>query len=570
MKAFVTGATGFIGRRLVVALLEKGYEVAALVRPDRGTPDGLPAAVKRVPGDIRDREALRRVEYADVVFHLAGVYELGPADPKRMEAVNVGGTRNVLDAAAEGRFGLVVHVSSQVVLGPSGGAPVVEESVSDQRFRSEYERTKWLAHREAVEAAHRGVRVRIALPGAVYGPEDPGVLGTLLKRMARGRLPAAAFPDTVLSPVHVDDVVDGLIRIAEAGRDGESYLLAGEPVTQRQLLTAWAKVCGRRVPWFAPDGLLRLASGLLGWMRSFVPGTAFLREVTAMSAGVRWAAEAAKARRDLGWQPRPLGEGLQTMAYEARWPTHGQTWLSYFHVGRWNYLKGTAVAVVLAAVLWFLWGWVLALVVLAGAPVYVVVSGIGLYLLYGHPAGWYLRRLFRMAGLQGNERVADVHFGTYRGTRAALACLPGSEVRAVAVYDPKEEVELAVRDVWKFEQPPVGHPRLKEVLHGRPDRLPLADGSVDVVLLGFGIHEVHRGAERDGLMRELKRVLAPGGRVLLFERGWNPLLLLIFGPLFLHFTPGGEWERWFREHFTDVKRSSAFGVVDLFVASGVK
>jgi len=69
-------------------------------------------------------------------------------------------------------------------------------------------------------------------------------------------------------------------------------------------------------------------------------------------------------------------------------------------------------------------------------------------------------------------------------------------------------------------------------------------------------------------MREIKRVLAPGGKVLLYERGWNPLLVLIFGPLFLHFTPGGAWEQWFREHFTDVTRGSAFGVVDLFVASG--
>jgi hypothetical protein len=71
-------------------------------------------------------------------------------------------------------------------------------------------------------------------------------------------------------------------------------------------------------------------------------------------------------------------------------------------------------------------------------------------------------------------------------------------------------------------------------------------------------------------MKEIRRVLAPGGRVLLYERGWSPLLLLIFGLLFFHFTPGGEWERWLREHFTDVRRGSAFGMVDLFVASGVR
>lgn len=568
MKAFVTGATGFIGRRLVAALLEKGFDVTALVRPDRAKPDGLPLEVKRVFGKVEDPSALRHVEGFDVLFHLAGVYRLGETEPQAMERVNVGGTRNVLEAAADGRVERVVCVSSQIVLGPAEAGAVTEESPGDGRFRSEYERTKRLAHQAAVEAARRGVPVRIALPGPVYGPEDPSLLGDTLRKLARGRLPAAAFPDLVLSPVHVEDVVDGLIRIAESGRDGESYLLTGEPIAQAELLAQWAGLCGRRPPRFLPGWMPRLTGWLLHLVTPVLRGpAAFVQEVTAMSDGVRWAADSSRALRELGWQPRTLEAGLKSIAYEAAWPTHGKTWLHYFHVGRWNYFKGTCVAAAGAALIGLLWGLWPALIFFAGAPLYILMSGLGLYLLYGHPAGRYLDRLFRMAGLRGNERVADLHFGTYRGTRAALERLPGATVHAVEIADHDAPVEEVVTDVWQFERPPLGHPRL-QVHKGTPDRLPLADGSIDVILLGFGIHEVQRGAERTALMAEIRRVLVPGGRVLLYERGWSPLLLLIFGLLFFHFTPAWEWEQWFRERFAEVRRRSAFGMVDLFVASG--
>src|SRR5262249_29088982 len=189
MIAFVTGATGFLGRRLTAALLAEGYEVTALVRPDRDRPHGLPESVRRVYGDTCDPAALRQADGCDILFHLPGVYRLGETDPRTMEEVNVAGTRHVLEAAAAGRVGRVVVVSSQVALGPSGEGPVTEESEHDHRFRSKYERTKWLAHLAAVEAGRQGAPGRIALPRGVYRPEDPSPLGDTLRRFAPRTLP---------------------------------------------------------------------------------------------------------------------------------------------------------------------------------------------------------------------------------------------------------------------------------------------------------------------------------------------------------------------------------------------
>jgi dihydroflavonol-4-reductase len=121
-----------------------------------------------------------------------------------------------------------------------------------------------------------------------------------------------------LSMVHVDDCADGLVRIAERGRDGEEYILGADVVTFREWFSALARVSGK------PGPQVYLPS----WMLSgFTPVTARLapivglsegvvREGMAMSAGTSWAFSGEKARRELGWRPRSFEQGLrETMAW---------------------------------------------------------------------------------------------------------------------------------------------------------------------------------------------------------------------------------------------------------------
>ena len=248
------------------------------------------------------------------------------------------------------------------------------------------------------------------------------------------------------------------------------------------------------------------------------------------------------------------------------WPTPTTTWLRYCYIGRWNYAKGIGVAALLGAIGAAFLGWQFFVFAFAVAVTYVAVSCAGLRLLYGPPSERIFRRLLEMAGTAGDERVLDVHFGTYRASRVLLDLLPDARVFGLGVHDPEHETEPAVLDVWKFERSPVSHPRFAEV-SGDARSFDLNDKEIDLVVLGFGIHELHSAEERTQLVREIHRVLAPNGRVVLFERGHSPWLALIFGPLFLHFTPAKEWDAWLREHFHEVDREVVFGMVDLFSAT---
>ena len=103
--------------------------------------------------------------------------------------------------------------------------------------------------------------------------------------------------------------------------------------------------------------------------------------------------------------------------------------------------------------------------------------------------------------------------------------------------------------------PHVFHPRFSEV-EGDAGSFAAGDQDIDLVELGFGIHELHSDEERKQLVNEIHRVLAPNGKIVLFERGWSPWLAFVFSPLFLYFTPAKEWEVWLRKHFTEVSALS--------------
>ena len=173
---------------------------------------------------------------------------------------------------------------------------------------------------------------------------------------------------------------------------------------------------------------------------------------------------------------------------KGEWPTATTTWLRYCYIGRWNYAKGIGVAAVLGVIGSTFLGWQFFAVALACAFAYVFVSCLGLRLLYGPPSERIFRRLLEMAGTTGDERVLDIHFGTYRASRVLLELLPDATVLGLGVHDPEHESEPAVLDVWKFERPPVSHPRFEEV-GGDASSFDVSDGGIDLVVLGFGIHD---------------------------------------------------------------------------------
>ena len=312
MRAFVTGGTGFVGRRLVALLRARGDDVVALVRSPARAAE-LDAEL--VEGDLSSRQRLAEaMPGADAVFQLAAVYKIGipPRERAAMHAVNVDGTQNVLDAARDAGVARTVYVSTVNVFGNTRGN-VVDETYErpGEDFVSEYDRTKWLAHRATEERVARGDPIVIVQPGVIYGPGDHSELGGQLERAARGKLLFVSFPTLGFNAAHVDDVAAGILLAHDRGRTGESYVLGGELTTMRDAVRAAAAAGGKRPPRVTMPTLLMRPLVPIGPLVGRLAGTApNLGELISASDGVTYWARDDKARRELGYDPRPLAIGL--------------------------------------------------------------------------------------------------------------------------------------------------------------------------------------------------------------------------------------------------------------------
>jgi dihydroflavonol-4-reductase len=312
VRAFVTGGTGFVGRRLVAKLAERGDTVVALVRsPERA---GLQAEL--AAGDLSDRARLASaMAGCDSVFHLAADYRVGirRSDRAGMFETNVAGTENVLDAAGDAGVGRIVYVSTVNAFGNTRGR-VVDEGYERPagEYVSAYDESKYLAHMAATERIGAGAPIVIVQPGVIYGHGDHSEVGGQIARAAAGKLRYVSFPELGMNAVYVEDVADGILLAHDRGRIGESYVLGGELTTMRALVSTTAELAGRRTPRLTlPTRLLRPLVPL-GPLVGRLTGTApNLGELISASDGVTYWASDAKARSELGYAPRGLREGLR-------------------------------------------------------------------------------------------------------------------------------------------------------------------------------------------------------------------------------------------------------------------
>lgn len=321
MRAFVTGGTGFIGGHVVRRLRSRGDEVVALVRNPARAEAVAALGCILAAGDVTEAVAVRRAaEGCDAVFHLAGIYRVGISrrDRPSMYAANVRGTEVVLDAAADAGVPRIVYASTCNVFGNTRGLIVDETYERDlaDGFLSFYDETKYLAHQLALDRIRQGAPVTIAHPGGVYGPGDHSEVGWMIRRLLAGRLPFRLFPELGLTFVHVEDVAEGILLAHERGRSGEAYVIGGEVTTMGDVLDRVGALTGRRVPKRTVPPLLVRMSAPLGPLAARLMGTPpNLAEAMRAAHGVTYWATDAKARRELGYEPLSLDEGLrQTLA----------------------------------------------------------------------------------------------------------------------------------------------------------------------------------------------------------------------------------------------------------------
>lgn len=313
MRAFVTGATGFIGGHVARRLVERGWQVTALARSPERTGALKELGITVVPGDVTEPTSLAGpMAKADAVFHLAAWYQLGVHDRLKMFQINVTGTENVMQAAAGAGIPKIVYCSSVAALGTHEPGLVPDETYRHSgNYGSVYEETKWIAHQRVHELAAEGAPIVTVMPGAVYGPGDSSILGVLLRFYAKGWLIAAPFMDAGVSWVRVEDVADGIVNAHDKGRLGEDYILGGDNATIREMLRRAAALTGIRVPRISVGRRLMTMSlplaPVIGKILRQPPG--IVRDgLESLQGSLEFSSE--KARRELGYAFRAVEEGI--------------------------------------------------------------------------------------------------------------------------------------------------------------------------------------------------------------------------------------------------------------------
>ena len=319
MKAFVTGATGFLGAQVARVLAEQGADLRLLVRQtsDLRNIDGLNA--DRVTGDLRSAPSLEKaVSGCDVVFHVAADYRLWVKDPEQMYRSNVEGTRALLEAARKNGVRRVVYTSSVATIGFTSNGTVADEesSVELADMIGHYKRSKFMAEQVAIEAGRGGQEIVIVNPSTPIGEMDikPTPTGRIVVDFLKKKFPA--YVDTGLNLVDATECARGHVLALEKGRRGERYILGGENLTLKQILDKLAAITGLPSPRLKVPYFMALATGVVDEM---VTGRLRGKEPRATIDAVRMGRKkmfvsSAKAQRELGWTIVPVDGALRRAA----------------------------------------------------------------------------------------------------------------------------------------------------------------------------------------------------------------------------------------------------------------
>ena len=310
MRVAVTGATGFVGGVLVRRLIDEGHEVRCLVRGDAAELEGLDVQVLR--GDVCDPDSLTGLMMgADRSFHCAAMISIDGDHGGMVERVNVDGARNVAEAALVAGVDRHVHVSSCHAYDLMKPGTVDETADRPGPGYPSYDRSKAAGEAAVREVVAAGLHASIVNPCGVVGPLDkrPSRIGKILVDLANRTLPA-------LTPggftwVDVRDVVDGILRAADSGGAGDGYLLGGEYATLTRFAQLACDEVGVKPPWFtSPMWLARATAPAATWYAHLTKTEPLYTSEALHAVRSPCRISSDKAKRELGWAPRPLAETI--------------------------------------------------------------------------------------------------------------------------------------------------------------------------------------------------------------------------------------------------------------------
>jgi nucleoside-diphosphate-sugar epimerase len=300
-------------------LVEQGHDVRALARDPYKTQHLAENGVELMRGDITKKETMRdAMTGMDGVFHIAEWYKLGLKTKPEIamaEAVNVVGTRNVMELVRELKIPKCVYTSSINVFSDTKGRKFNETYQNHGPWQSIYDYTKWEAHYEVVKKMQEErVPIVIVQPGLIYGSGDQSGIHDMWVAYLQKRLKMVP-KKTAFCWGHVEDIAEGHIQAMEKGKPGESYILAGPQHTLIEALEIAQKITGIKPPRFHPGPFtMQFFSAVMGVVGYLKPlPEASNAETLRMLAGKTYLGADQKARLELDFLPRSLEAGLREM-----------------------------------------------------------------------------------------------------------------------------------------------------------------------------------------------------------------------------------------------------------------
>lgn len=312
--AFVTGATGFLGRRLIAALLQRDREVVALVRDPSTAEDLRHPRLRLVRGDVLTIEP-RDVPSGATLFHLAALRQIPGTPLDDLTRVNRDGSAAVARAAVGAGVRRLMHVSTAMIFGPSDGVPADEERVFSEHARQQPFLASRIAALEAVDRiASESTETVTLFPTIIYGPDHPShpnIITRHLHHLTRSRI-VPGFPgwSRKRNLVHVDDVVHGILAAEQKAPAASRLILGGEDVTPEELQEIVFELAGRRavripLPRALALGTARAADLLLRRRGSFD----YTMRIRILQS--EWSFSSARAISTIGYRWRDVRSGAE-------------------------------------------------------------------------------------------------------------------------------------------------------------------------------------------------------------------------------------------------------------------
>src|SRR5467141_4101194 len=314
MTTLVTGATGFLGSHVARQLVARGDDVRVLMRPSSTNRAIADLSLEYVTGDLRDPASLdRAMKDVKRVFHVAADYRLWARRKQDIYDSNVGGTKNLLEAAKRAGVEQLIYTSTVATIAVD--RPQLPNELTDAKLQEmvgHYKRSKWMAEREALNAAKSGLPVIVAMPTTPVGPWDwkPTPTGKIILDFLNGKMPG--YVETGLNFVGVEECAAGHLLAAEHGKVGERYLLRSENLTLKQMLDTLAKITGLRAPGLKIQHAVALGVAYLDTAFSRLVG----KEPQIPVEGVKIArhkmfVDCSRAQRELGFKAGPVAAALE-------------------------------------------------------------------------------------------------------------------------------------------------------------------------------------------------------------------------------------------------------------------